>query len=84
MPLRPEAKILNGDFFDSGRTERLHVVDLQILHMGKEANKWEEQYFLGSDDEAEIEYGIGSVPDDLDSCLRGLCGELSERKRQEN
>ena len=47
--LRPEAKFLNGDFFDRGRTERRHVVALQILHIGKEANKWEEQYFLGPD-----------------------------------
>jgi hypothetical protein len=78
--LRPEAKFLNGDFFDRGRTERRHVVALQILHIGKEANKWEEQYFLGPDDEAEIEYGIGSVADDLDSCLRGLCRELGERE----
>ena len=29
--LRPEAKFLNGDFFDRGRTERRHVVALQIL-----------------------------------------------------
>jgi hypothetical protein len=59
--LRPEAKFLNGDFSDRGRTERRHVFATQILHVGKEANKWEEQYFLGADDDAEIEYGVRST-----------------------
>ena len=45
--LRPEAKFLNGDFCDRGRTERRHVIATQIVHIGKEANKWEEHYFLG-------------------------------------
>jgi hypothetical protein len=78
--LRPEAKFLNGDFFDRGRTERRHVIALQILHIGKEANKWEEQYFLGSDDEAEIEYGGGQTADALDLSLRELSRELGQRE----
>ena len=44
---RPEAKFLNGDFCDRGRTERRHIIATQIVHIGKEANKWEERYFLG-------------------------------------
>jgi hypothetical protein len=78
--LRPEAKFLNGDFFDHGRTERRHVVAVQILHIGKEANRWEEQYFLGPDDEAEIEYGVGQTADEPDLSLRELCRELGERE----
>jgi hypothetical protein len=78
--LRPEAKFLNGDFFDCGRTERRHVIAVQILHIGKEANKWEEQYFLGPDDEAEIEYGPCQSTDDLDLSLRELCREEGERE----
>jgi DNA polymerase family B len=78
--LRPEAKFLNGDFFDRGRTERRHVIATQILHIGKEANKWEEQYFLGPDDGAEIEYGVGQTFDALDLGLRELCRELGERE----
>jgi hypothetical protein len=78
--LRPEAKFLNGDFFDRGRTERRQVIAVQILHIGKEANKWEEQYFLGPDDEAEIEYGVGQTADALDLGLRELCRELGERE----
>jgi hypothetical protein len=78
--LRPEAKFLNGDFFDRGRTERRHVIAVQILHIGKEANRWEEQYFLGPDDEAEIEYGVVQTADALDAGLRELCCELGERE----
>jgi hypothetical protein len=78
--LRPEAKFLNGDFFDRGRTERRHVIAVQILYIGKEANKWEEQYFLGPDDEAEIEYRVGQTADDLDLSLRELCRKLGERE----
>jgi hypothetical protein len=78
--LRSETKFLNGDFVDRGHTERRHVVAIQIIHIGKEANKWEEQYFLGPDDEAEIEYGVGQTADDLDLSLRELCRELGERE----
>ncbi len=77
--LRPEAKFLNGDFCDRGRTERRHVVASEIIHIGKEANKWEERYFLGEDDEAEIEYGVGSDESRLDAQLRELVHDLGER-----
>jgi DNA polymerase family B len=77
--LRPEAKFLNGDFFDRGRTERRHVVALQILHIGKEANKWEEQYFLGEDEEAEIEYGVDENEILLNSKIQDVCDEIGER-----
>jgi len=78
--LRPEAKFLNGEHTDRGRTERRHVGASQILHIGKEANKWEEQYFLGPDDDAEIEYGVGQAADVLDARLRDLSRELGERE----
>jgi len=41
--LRPEAKFLNGEHTDAGRTLRRHVIATRILHIRKEANKWEEQ-----------------------------------------
>jgi hypothetical protein len=78
--LRPEAKFLNGEHADRGRTERRHVIVVQILHIGKEANKWEEQYFLGPDDDAEIEYGAGLTADALSTRLQALCDELGERE----
>jgi hypothetical protein len=55
--LRPEAKFENGDYLDSGPTRRRHVQATQINYIGKEANRWEEQFFLGMDEDAAIEYG---------------------------
>jgi hypothetical protein len=79
--LRPEAKFLNGDYGDSGRTERRHVVATQLVHIGKEANKWEERYFVGGDDEdAEIEYAIDQSDGSLDGKVTALCDQIGERK----
>jgi hypothetical protein len=55
--LRPEAKFENGDYCDNGPTRRRHVQATQINYIGKEANRWEEQFFLGMDEDAVIEYG---------------------------
>lgn len=47
--LHPEAKFGNGDYTDRGMTHRRHVRPLgPIDHIGKEANKWEEQFYLGA------------------------------------
>ena len=56
--LHPETKFLNADYLDKGRTQRRHIIVSSIHHIGKEANKWEEQYYLGIKEEAQIEYGI--------------------------
>jgi hypothetical protein len=77
--LRPEAKFLNGDYSDRGRTKRRHVVATRIVHIGKEANKWEEQHFLGEDEEAEVEYGTAETDDTADQRIMDLCDELGER-----
>ena len=77
--LRPEAKFLNGDFCDRGRTERRHVIATQIVHIGKEANKWEEQHFLGEDEDAEIEYGVDQSDGSLDAAIRETCA-ISRRE----
>jgi hypothetical protein len=55
--LQPEAKFKNGDYLDRGPTRRLHVQATQINYIGKEANRWEEQFFLWMDEDARIEYG---------------------------
>jgi hypothetical protein len=52
-----EAKFENGDYFDRGPTHRRHGQATQINYIGKEANRWEEQFFLGMDEDAAIEYG---------------------------
>ena len=56
--LHPESKFFNGDYGDAGHTQRRHVSVRNVQHIGKEANKWEEQHFLGADPDAQIEYGI--------------------------
>ncbi len=55
--LHPEDKFLNGDFTDSGGTSRRHIEVAGIEHTGKEAERWEEQFYLGLDPEAQIVYG---------------------------
>ena len=79
--LRPESKFLNGDYCERGRTERRHVVATQIVHIGKESNKWEERYFVGDDDDdgSEIEYGVDPSAIALDAAVRGLCEKLGQR-----
>jgi plasmid maintenance system antidote protein VapI len=56
--LHPETKFLNGDYVDTGITQRRHIRVKSIQHIGKEANKWEEQFFTGFNPDAQIEYGM--------------------------
>ena len=46
-PHSEEAKFLNGGPFDRGHTERREVVASSIILIGKEADRWEEEYHLG-------------------------------------
>lgn len=55
--LHPEAKFLGGDYADSGILERRHIRAVSVEHIGKEANRWEEQFHLGEDPRAQIVYG---------------------------
>ena len=55
--LHSESKFDNGELFDRGVTERLHVEAIDVEYIGKEANRWEEQFFLGEAPAAHIEYG---------------------------
>lgn len=54
--LHPESKYLHADYTDKGITQRRHIAATFIEHIGKEANRWEEQLYLGQDPEAQIEY----------------------------
>jgi hypothetical protein len=69
--LHPEAKFLNGDFLDSGPTERRHIRVTAVRAIGKEANRWEEQFHLGYDPEAQIEYGM--TEDDIAGVRARVC-----------
>jgi hypothetical protein len=62
--LHPEAKYAWADFLDRGVTQPRHVFARSVRHFGKEANRWEEQFYLGLDPDAQIEYG--PAPEDLD------------------
>ncbi|MGO4705785.1 hypothetical protein AB4072_08415 [Microvirga sp. 2MCAF38] len=55
--LHPESKFLNGNYMDRGATRRRHVFASSIEHIGKEANRWEQQFYLGLDQSAQLEYG---------------------------
>jgi transcriptional regulator with XRE-family HTH domain len=58
--LHPEAKFRNGDYVDRGPTSRRHVLATSLEHIGKEANRWEEQFHLGLDVAAQTKYGPSS------------------------
>lgn len=56
--LHPELKFLNGDYLDRGVTQRRRIHAIAVRNIGKEANEWEEQYYLGFDEEEQIDYGL--------------------------
>ena len=60
--LHPESKFLQGDYGDRGLTERRHIIAETVELIGKEANRWEEQVYLGENPEAQIVYG--TAPED--------------------
>jgi hypothetical protein len=59
--LHPEDKFLNGDFLDRGTTLRRHIRVTEIEYIGKESNKWEDQYYFGFDPTEEMHYGSRSI-----------------------
>lgn len=65
--LHPEAKFHNGDYLDSGVTRRRHIIATAVEQIGKEANRWEEQFYLGLDLDAQTEYV--TAPYDFDRIL---------------
>ncbi len=77
--LHPEAKFHNGNYVDSEPTSRRHVLATAPEHIGKEANRWEEQFHLGLDVAAQTEYG--SSPQGRDQFLEALV-QASKRSGQ--
>jgi hypothetical protein len=65
--LHLEANFHNGDYLDCGVTLRRHVVATTVEHIGKEANRWEEQYYLGLSLDAQTEYGTS--PEDCERAI---------------
>ena len=56
--LHPEDKFHHADYLDRGIEQRRYIQVAAIEHIGKEANRWEEQLYLGENSEAQIEYGV--------------------------
>lgn len=79
--LHPEAKFLGADYTDSGPTSRRHAVVSAIEHIGKEANRWEEQFYLGQDPEAQVSYGMSPADRDrLRTAALEACGAFGVRE----
>jgi hypothetical protein len=79
--LRSEAKFINGNYRDFGPTQRQHVEVIAIRNIGKESNHWEQQYYLGADEEAEVDYGAS--PGDIKKIannIRRAIKKFGERK----
>jgi hypothetical protein len=79
--LSPESKFLNGEPYDRGPTLRRHVQVVSVRNIGKEANRWEEQYFLGLDEDEQIDYGMGSEDvEKLFAMLRAQIPSIGQRE----
>jgi hypothetical protein len=59
--LSPESKFRNGEAFDQGRTERRHIQATAVEFIGKEADRFEEAFLLGTGGDLAIRYGAGSA-----------------------
>ena len=82
--LHPETKFANGDFVDRGTTRRRHVRVSGIRNIGKEADHWEEQFYLGLNEEAEVDHGLApSGQEQKLSELRALARQIGQRKLAE-
>jgi hypothetical protein len=79
--ISPESKFLHGEPYDTGPTQRQHVEIISVNFIGKEANRWEEQYHLGLDLDAQIEYGPApGGTTRLRELIGAGAGQLSERE----
>lgn len=79
--LSPESKFLNGERLDFGITRRRHVEAVSINHIGKEANNWEKQSYLGYEERERISYG--TAPKDLKefvNLLKETAKKIGQRK----
>ena len=79
--LRPEKKFRNGNYSNRGVTVRRHVKPLTIRNIGKESNRWEEQYHLGVSERASIDYGSEVPwPQPLFEILKKEIARIGHRK----
>lgn len=80
--LHPEAKFSHADYTDSGLTDHRHIKVTAVEDISKEANRWEEQFYLGEDPEAQTAYGTAA--EDLDrprDFILEVAQQFGQRKR---
>jgi hypothetical protein len=82
--LQPESKFENGDYLNQGFTQRKQIKADAIINIGKEANRMEEQFYLGLEEDSEIIYGMSNKQFAIysDSVLKA-CKKISQRKLAE-
>lgn len=79
--LHPESKFLNGDFCDTGLTRRRRVQVSNITNIGKEADHWEEQFYLGLDETAQTDHGLSPTSREQSlGELRAAAEKIGRRK----
>jgi hypothetical protein len=64
-----------------GMSERRHIQAISTWNIGKEADRWEEQFYLGADEGAEIDYGL--TPEDIRKTMENIrqgVKKLGQRK----
>ena len=54
---------------------------MAVHHIGKEANRWEEQFYLGFDEAEQIEYGV--APEELEKAIETLKVKIQEAGQRE-
>jgi DNA invertase Pin-like site-specific DNA recombinase len=59
----------------------LHVEATAVHHIGKEANRWEEQFYLGFDEEEQIEYGV--APEESKKAFEALKTNIQKAGQRE-
>jgi hypothetical protein len=78
--MHPESKFRNGELLDRGTTKRRYVHAVAFQNIGKEANEWEEQFYLGYDEEEQIDYGLGpKSKKDFLASLQNAIDETGQR-----
>ena len=56
-PYKQESKFLNGEAYQRGKTEPRHVIAGEVHYIGKEADRWEEDFLIGLGHEPMTKFG---------------------------
>ena len=63
-PYRQESKFANGEAFQRGYTRPRHVIASEAHYIGKEADRWEEDFLIGAGFDPMTRYGRNPIDDD--------------------